>query len=114
MDVSMDAAEFHARCVFPQCSARDRNARSQARRGCEGPSGRVERNSGEMGAHTAEAWFTLNTPLRTPTPDRGDEYQLYQTLVASWLSGAAMNGLAQVALRCLSPGVPGCYQGTEF
>jgi len=25
-----------------------------------------------------------------------------------------MNGLAQVALRCLSPGVPGCYQGTEF
>jgi (1->4)-alpha-D-glucan 1-alpha-D-glucosylmutase len=25
-----------------------------------------------------------------------------------------MNGLAQVALRCTSPGVPDCYQGTEL
>jgi (1->4)-alpha-D-glucan 1-alpha-D-glucosylmutase len=138
-------------------------------------------------ARSVETWFALNTPHRTTGLDKGDEYQLYQTLVGAWPLGmpvkaeplaafckrilgwrlkslheaklhtswtdpdetyenaneafvrailnpdtarefldslskfveriaaaGALNGLAQTALRCTLPGVPDCYQGTEF
>jgi (1->4)-alpha-D-glucan 1-alpha-D-glucosylmutase len=135
-----------------------------------------------------EHWFCLNAPHRTPELDRGDEYQLYQTLIGAWpltlapddgeqlgtfckralawrlkslheaklhtswsdpddafekaneafvraildphrsaqflqslhtfamriAPAGSLNGLVQTALRCTLPGVPDCYQGTEF
>ena len=35
-------------------------------------------------AAVAKQWFRMNAPLRTAPIDRGDEYQLYQTLVGAW------------------------------
>ncbi len=50
----------------------------------------------------AKQWFKINAPLRTARIDRGDEYQLYQTLMGAWpldLRCDDREGLAQFAQR---------------
>ncbi len=47
-------------------------------------------------------WFALNTPLRLPGIGAGDEYQLYQTLVASRPFGLGGEGLAAFTRRILA------------
>ncbi len=141
----------------------------------------------EEWADVIQAWFAQNSSHRTSGLDKGEEYQLYQTLVGAWPLGmpieaealsafckrilgwrlkslheaklrtswtdpdeayekaneafvravldpaaareflnslsdfvariapaGALNGLVQTTLRCTLPGVPDCYQGSEF
>ena len=59
---------------------------------------------GEWEAAVRE-WSTLNTPLRTAAIAPGDEYQLYQTLVAAWpleLSAHDLGGIAAFTDRLLA------------
>ncbi len=59
--------------------------------------------SGEWRSMVA-AWFTANAGIRDPELDRGEEYQLYQTLVAAWpldLSRDDRSGASKFAERIL-------------
>jgi (1->4)-alpha-D-glucan 1-alpha-D-glucosylmutase len=48
-------------------------------------------------------------------PQQAPEFlQSLQAFVARIAAAGALNGLVQTTLRCTVPGVPDCYQGTEF
>ncbi|GAA0560779.1 malto-oligosyltrehalose synthase [Rhizomicrobium electricum] len=56
----------------------------------------------ELWETEVRAWFELNTPLRPPRVGAGDEYQLYQTLVACRPFGLSDEALSAFARRILA------------
>ncbi|HEX3867049.1 MAG TPA: hypothetical protein VHV78_09860, partial [Gemmatimonadaceae bacterium] len=56
-------------------------------------------------AHAVDAWFAMNAPRRPAGIGRGDEYQLYQTLIGAWpveLAASDADGLAAFEERILA------------